>query len=176
LKSELDPSKVLIGHIAGVYGVKGWVKIRSYTDPIENVLQYRSWQLGVQGDWQRRQLIEGRRHGKGLVALIEGFDSPEFARNFVSVEIAIERAELPQIGKDEYYWADLVGLDVITTDGYKLGKVSRLIETGANDVMIVREESEHAKREHYVPYIRDDVVRRIDLESATIEVDWDPEF
>jgi len=171
LKSELSPGKVLIGHIAGVYGVKGWVKIRSYTDPIENILQYRTWQLGLQGGWEPRRLVEGRRHGKGLVALIEGLETPEFARTLVGTEIAIERSELPRIGADEYYWADLVGLEVVTIDGHRLGKVGRLIETGANDVMIV-----NGEREHYVPYIRGDVVRNIDLDSAIIEVDWDPEF
>jgi len=168
--------KVVVGHIAGVYGIKGWVKIRSYTDPIENILHYRCWQLGLQDGWQKRRLIEGRRHGKGLVALIEGFETPEFARNFVSTEIAIERSELPEIAEDEYYWADLIGLKVVTIDGYTLGKISHLIATGANDVMIVRSSSETGKHEHYVPYIRGDVVRQIDLDSATIEVDWDPEF
>ncbi len=171
MTSEQGPDKVVIGHIAGVYGVKGWVKIRSYTDPIENILQYRRWQLGLPDGWQQRRLLEGRLHGKGLIALIEGLQTPEFARTMIDTEIAIERSELPSISVGEYYWVDLIGLEVVTIDGHKLGKVSHLIETGANDVMIVRGE-----REHCVPYIRDDVIRQVDLDSATIEVDWDPEF
>jgi 16S rRNA processing protein RimM len=176
LKPKLGPSQLLVGHIAGVFGVKGWVKIHSYTDPIENILQYRSIQLGFSTGWEKRRLLEGRRHGKGLVALIEGVETPEFARTLLKTELVIERSELPKIGKDEYYWTDLIGLEVVTIDGHKLGKVSHLIETGANDVMIVRSQGEEAKRERYVPYIRGEVIHKIDLETAQIEVDWDPDF
>ena len=171
LTPNIDQQKVIIGQIVGIYGVRGWVKVRSFTDPIENILQYRHWQLKLPDAWHKKKLLDGRRQGKGLVARIEGVDDRDVARSLISCDIAIERSDLPRIAKDEYYWTDLVGLEVVTIAGDKLGKVDHLLETGANDVLVVKGE-----REHCVPYIRGDVIRDIDLAAGLIEVDWDPDF
>lgn len=163
--------KVIIGRIAGVYGVRGWVKIHSYTDPIENILHYKRWQLRLHDAWQQKEVVTGRPQGKGLVAQIAGVDDRDVARTLTGADIAIERSALPPIAPNEYYWTDLLGLEVVTVDGCSLGKVDHLIETGANDVLVVR-----GDRERCVPYLRGDVVRRVDLDAGTIEVDWDPDF
>ncbi len=166
-----SPQKVIIGQIVGVYGVKGWVKIHSYTKPIENILKYRCWQVSVGGTWQNKTLLTGRKQGKGLVGHIEGVEDRDLARALINAEVAIERSELPKIAEDEYYWTDLIGLEVATLDGQVLGIVDHLFETGANDVLVVK-----GAREHCIPYIRDDVVRSIDLEAGRLDVDWDPDF
>lgn len=162
---------MVIGRITGIYGVKGWVRVHSYTDPLDSILNYSCWQLGLPSGWAVRRLVSGRRQGKGLVAHIEGVDDREQARALIGSDIAIERSALPAVGDNEFYWVDLIGMQVVTLDGVSLGQVDYLIETGANDVLVVRGE-----RERCLPYVRGDVIKRIDREAGIIEVDWDPEF
>lgn len=162
---------IIIGRIAGVHGVKGWMKIRSHTAPRENILTYPLWRVRQAGQWREMALVEGRPQGKGVVASLEGIDDREQARAFMGSDIAVPRNELPPLPEDEYYWADLEGLRVITVDGVDLGRVDHLIETGANDVMIVR-----GDRERLIPMVVGQYVTRVDLNAGLMEVDWDPDF
>lgn len=162
-----------MGRISGVFGVKGWVKVYSFSDPVDNILNYKSWFLQKDGQWFERKLLEGRVHGKGIVARLQGCDSRDDAAALLETEIAVSRDKLPELEQDEFYWADLVGLKVVTLAGDELGTVSRLVPTGANDVLVVKESQ---NKERWIPYIRPDVVRNIDLDKNIIEVDWDPEF
>ena len=166
-----DPDRRLtVGEISGVYGVRGWVRIRSYTDPPENIFSYRPWQVEFGNTWAEREVVEGRRHGRGLVARLPGIDDRDSAAALVGKKLAVYRRQLAQDG-DEIYWADLEGLEVSTVDGKKLGRVDYLIETGANDVLVVRGE-----RERLIPFIRGQVVTEIDLEAGRMTVDWDADF
>ena len=160
---------IALGYIAAVHGIKGWVKIRSWTRPMEAILQYQPWLLGE--DKKPVKIIDGRKQGKGLAALLPGFESREQATTLVGTQIFVRREQLPATEKDEYYWSDLEGLEVKTTKGELLGRVERLMETGANDVLVIR-----GNREHLVPFIQGQYVTRVDLENGMIEVDWDPEF
>ena len=136
---------------------------------MEAILEYQPWLLGE--DRKPVKIVDGRKQGKGLAALLPGFEDREQAATLVGTQIFVRREQLPATEKDEYYWSDLEGLEVKTTQGELLGRVERLMETGANDVLVIR-----GNREHLVPFIQGQYVTRVDLEDGTIEVDWDPEF
>jgi len=129
---------VPLGYISAVHGVKGFVKVHSWTRPMEAILDYRPWLLGEQKSPVK--IIDGRKQGKGLVALLPGFEDREQAITLVGQQIFVGRDQLPATAEGEYYWSDLEGLEVHTTNGDLLGRVDRLMETGANDVLVVRGE------------------------------------
>jgi len=173
---EQDPELLVIGHISGVYGVKGWVKIHSYTEPVENLLGYRGWMVQRRGKWESLAIDAGKRHGKGLIAHIKGVDDRDAAAALSGGEIAVLREQLPELEADQYYWYQLEGLAVVA-NGELLGQVDHMLETGANDVMVVKPVTgSRDKRERLIPWLRDSVVKSIDLQERVIEVDWDPEF
>lgn len=160
---------VALGYISAVHGIKGWVKIHSWTRPLEAILGYQPWLLG--DDQRQVKIVGGRKQGKGVVALLPGYEDRDQAAALVGQQIFVRREQLPATDADEYYWADLEGLEVRTTKGEALGRVEKMMETGANDVLVIR-----GDREHLVPFIQGQYVTRVDLESGLIEVDWDPEF
>jgi len=160
---------VALGYISAVHGIKGWVKIHSWTRPMEAILEYQPWLLGE--DKSPVKLVDGRKQGKGLVALLPGVEDREQAITLVGTQIFVGRDQLPATAADEYYWSDLLGLEVHTTSGEILGRVEKLMETGANDVLVIQ-----GKREHLVPFVQGQYVIHVDLEAGRIEVDWDPEF
>lgn len=161
--------RVVLGRIVGVYGVRGWVKIFSETEPREAILDYSPWLLGP--GHEPRRVVEGRRHGKGVVARLVCCDDRDQAAVLVDQEIAVERGQLPPPAPDEVYWADLEGLQVWDTNGVHLGSVDHLFSTGVNEVLVVIGE-----RERLIPFAWGEVVKSVDLAGGRIEVDWDPEF
>ena len=165
-----DPASDLIqlGEVSGIFGIKGWLKVRSYTEPSEHILRYAFWNLHLNGQVHRQELLDGRPHGKNLVVKLAGCDNPEQASRWLRAGIWIARAELPELAEGEYYWTDLIGLQVETESGRKLGIISEVLATGANDVLRVQGE-----RERLIPYIKDRVIKRIDLVQACVVVDWD---
>lgn len=166
-----------VGRITTIYGVKGWVKIYSHTEPMERILDYSPWLLKLNGQWQPIKISEGKKHGKGLVAKLAGVDDRDVARQYCGMDIAIESSLLPALGEGDFYWSQLEKLEVLTESGVKLGKVSHLIATGANDVLVVKgQEGSVDRKERLIPYLPDQVVKEINLEEGTIRVDWDPEF
>lgn len=162
---------VLVGEISGSYGVRGWVRVRSYTDPPENILRYRPWFLEHQGHKIECHLVDGKQHAGSVVALLQGVSSPEQARELRGARILVDRAAFPPPEGGTFYWVDLIGLTVRNLDGQDLGKVADVIATGANDVLVVRGE-----RERLIPFVRDYTIRAVDLEAAEILVDWDAVF
>lgn len=172
--TQRDRAPVILGEVAGVFGVKGWLRVRSYTDPVANILDYATWLIDQGAAQQAMTLREGRPHGKGgkgLIARLEGVDDRDAAAALVGRSIAVTRDQLPPVAEDEYYWADLEGLAVETVDGQPLGRVGHLIGTGANDVLVVEGE-----RERLIPFLRPQVIREVDLAAGRIRVEWDPEF
>ena len=160
-----------MGRISGLYGVRGWVKIRSDTVPRERIVEYSPWQVEIEGQWRAMEVAEGRRQGKGVVARLQGCDDRDGAAPLIGAAIAVRREQLPAPEPGEYYWADLEGLAVVTAEGVELGTVDHLFETGANDVLVVRN-----GRERLIPFIQGQVVLDVDLEAGRMRVDWDPEF
>ncbi|HET7570109.1 MAG TPA: ribosome maturation factor RimM [Gammaproteobacteria bacterium] len=162
---------VVLGRLSGLYGVRGAFKVFSYTDPREAICDYADWLVRRDDEWRPHRLIEGRRHGRTVVARLEGVENRDAAAALLGAEVGVLREALPTPAPGEYYWADLVGLDVVTTGGTSLGRVERLFDTGANDVMVVAGE-----RERWLPFLADAVVRNVDFAAGVIEVDWDPEW
>lgn len=163
---------VVVGRISGLYGVRGWLRIFSYTDPRENIVDYSPWLVsGADEGWQQVEVAAGRTQGKSVVVKLVGYDDREAAAALLGRDIAIRRKQLGETEPGEYFWADLEGLRVVTSAGVDLGVVDHLFETGANDVVVVRGE-----RERLIPFVQGDVIRRIDLRRGVMEVDWDPEF
>jgi 16S rRNA processing protein RimM len=163
---------VIIGKISGVHGLRGWVKVFSYTRPLSNILDYSPWQIQQRQAWQTVKLISGKLHGKGIIAQIEGCDSPESAALLRGCDIAVQRQQLPATDLNEYYWLDLIGLTVINQQGINLGQVASLLETGSNDVLIVK----NAEQERLIPFLIPEFVQQVDLPQKQILVDWDAEF
>ena len=163
---------IVLGHIAGVFGVKGWVKVFSHTEPTDNILSYKQWYLQQQGHWKQIGLVKGQLHGKGIIAQLQGVDDRDVAAKLVKTQIAIPRSMLPEPDADDFYWHDLKGLEVIDQHGNSLGNVASLFETGANDVMVVKQ----AKQEYLVPYIWQQVIKQVDLDKGIIEVDWETDW
>jgi 16S rRNA processing protein RimM len=163
---------VTLGHVSGVHGVQGWLKVHSDTQPRERIVTYSPWYLERDGVRARHKVKAGRRQGKGVVAKLEGCNDRDAAEALIGSMIVIEREQLPQIDEPgSFYWADLVGLRVETIDGDDLGRIEQLFETGSNDVMVLAGE-----RERLVPYIWQQVVKQVDLDAGVMRVDWDPEF
>lgn len=171
MSAHEDSKRVIVGRVSGLFGVQGWVKVFSHTAPRENIINYSPWQLKLGSGWKELTVKAGRAQGRGLIAQLEGIADRDAAAALVGAEIAVCREQLPAAAEDEYYWADLEGLRVITRDGVELGIVSHLLATGANDVLVVRGE-----RERLIPYIPGQVVVDVDLNAGTLRVDWDPEF
>ncbi|OQW65603.1 MAG: ribosome maturation factor RimM [Proteobacteria bacterium ST_bin11] len=161
-----------VGQVSGVFGVKGWVKVYSFTDPRENILQYSPWILKKNGKIQEIKLLGGRRQGSLVVAELQGISDRDIAAELMGADILIRKEQLPKANDGEYYWADLIGLDVVNEDGCKLGKVDHLLETGANDVLVVV----HGELERLIPFLQQSTILKIDLGDGQITVDWDPDF
>jgi len=161
-----DP--VVLGRISGLFGVRGWVKVFSYTEPREAVLQYKGLQLGRNGVWRSATVAEGQRHGKSVILRLEGVDDRDQAAELIGTDIGADRSELPEPEDGHYYWSDLIGLSVIHRDGTDLGKVKEMLETGAHDVMVLEGE-----QERLVPFVKDEVVISVDLVEGQINVDWE---
>jgi 16S rRNA processing protein RimM len=162
---------VVVGRIEGAYGVKGWVRVRSFTDPPDNLQNYAPWQLRLARGPRECERLAMRAHGKGYVAQLAGVEDRDAAAALGGVEIEVPRECLEPVTDGEFYWNDLIGLEVETLTGDRLGQVQRMMETGANDVMVVTGE-----RRRLIPFVHGGVVREVDLEAGTIRVDWDPDF
>ncbi len=163
--------RVIIGKVCGVYGIAGWLKVISYTRPRENLFNYHRLMVGRQGSWKEVTLSEGRKQGKGLVVKFEHLSDRDIARQYMDMDIAVNRDELPPLPDGEYYWCDLIGLKVMDVEGRHLGDVGDIEETGANDVLVVE-----GKKRQLIPLVFDRYIKNVDLKQAVIIVDWVSEY
>jgi len=170
---------IVVGRICGVFGVKGGLKVYSFTEQSLQILKYKPWYL-KQGDTLKNfEIIESRKHGKGIVVQLKGIDDRDVAAEWVNAEIVIDSEQLPKLPEGEYYWAELKGLNVLDISGTFLGQVIDIMQTGANDVLVLQEPTGHAdedSKEILIPYIMDQVVKNIDLDQKEIIVDWDVNY
>lgn len=174
--ASTDQSTVM-GKITSVYGVKGWVKVFSYTQPKENICRYKTWTIQRGSETKTVKVDACKAHGNGLVAKLQGCDDRDQARSFSEFLIKVTKDSLPDLEQDDYYWHQLEGLQVTTLEGVLLGKVSHLIETGSNDVLVIKPcKGSIDRNERLVPYLFEQVVKSVSLEEQSIVVDWDPEF
>ena len=157
---------VVLGKIGGAFGVQGWVRINSFTDPPDNILDYESWYVRRAGQWQPIEVEEGRMTAKGVLAKLAGIETPEDARLHTGEEIAVPRSELPPTAPGEYYWSDLEGMEAFTPEGETLGRVDHFRTTPAGDVVVIR-----GSREHWIPFVKDRI-KKVDLDARRIVFDW----
>ena len=171
---------LVIGRIAAAFGIKGWLKVQSFTDPQENLLNYRHCHVCLRGQWREVEIDAGQVHGTGLVVHVVGVDDRTTAEQWLKSDIGIDAKRLPELDTGEFYWHQLMGLRVYTAvEGQDvfLGCVDHLLETGANDVLVVRAvEGSIDKRERLIPAIMDRFITNVDLAQGQMHVDWDPEF
>jgi 16S rRNA processing protein RimM len=181
--SENTEKLHILAKITGYYGVKGWVKLYSYTEPRENIVHYPSLKIkrsqkGAQ--WQDIRLDSGKAHGKGVVAHFVGYDDRDIAASLIGAELAAYRSDFQTTAKDEYYWSDLIGLTVVNQDNIELGQVTRLMETAANDVLVIKpvQQAGGAKAETdiLIPFVLDHYIIEVDLDAGTLTVDWQTQW
>jgi 16S rRNA processing protein RimM len=163
--------RVAVGKIAGAFGIRGWVKVDSYTEPRENILSYSPWLIGPEDAAAEYSVVVGRPHGTGVVAQLAGIESRDQAEDLKSRQIAVNRSQFPSLEPGKYYWTDLVGLEVYNLSGQKLGRIGDVMETGANDVLIVQGE-----RDRLLPFVLGQYVKEVNLEEGRMLVDWDADF
>ncbi len=163
--------RISVGRISGVFGVRGWMRVYSYTAPRDNVIRYSPWILSADGREQVLNVVAGQLHGEGVVVALEGVQDREAAAALIGAEILVDRSALGEAGESSFYWADLEGMKVRTVSGEVLGVVAQLFETGANDVMIVV-----GAHRHLIPFVYGGVVKSVDEVRQEITVDWDPDF
>lgn len=166
----MPPDLLSAGRIGAAHGVRGWVRVTPFTEQAEALLKLDDWYIELGQAWYQVQPEEGRRQGSALVVRFAAISDRDQAESLKGGRIHVPRAALPATGKDEYYWTDLIGLSVVNQDGVVFGKVSGLLETGANDVLVVAGE-----RERLIPFLMHQVVCSVDLDAGQIEVDWHPD-
>jgi len=178
--SSSDSGMLVLGGISGVFGVKGWLKVFSETDPLENILSYSPWYVEVNKQWQAFKLVDGKRHGKAVIVQLEGINDRNQAEALKRARIAIDPSQLAETGENEFYWHDLKGLRVLNQAGYEFGLVVDILETGANDVLVIhskeQKESTNKPEEYLIPFIWESVILKVDLDAGLIEVDWEPDY
>ena len=163
-----------MGRITAPFGVKGWLKIYALTSHTGNLCDYPVWWLGHEGNWREVRVLDAKVHANALVAQIGGVESREAAAALKGVEIGVPRQRLPDAKANEFYWADLIGLRVVNTQNHEFGRVVRMVETGANDVLVVADETGKG-RETLIPFIAD-AVKKIDIAAGIVEVDWGEDY
>lgn len=163
--------RVVVGEILGAFGVRGWVKVQSHTQPPENILKYSPWFLDAQAGTKEYKVLDGRPHGHIFVARLEGIVDRDQAALLQRCKIAVPRERFPPLAPGKYYWTDLIGLEVRTVAGLTLGKIASMMETGANDVMEV-----HGDRERLIPFVMNEFIKSVNIDEGYLIVDWDPDF
>lgn len=178
--SAKTSSLVNVGRITAVFGIKGWVKVHSYTEPQDNLFSYHPWWLKTKHGVIKVEIDEARPHGDAYVAHIKGVDDRDLAATYTAIDIAVERDLLPELDEGEFYWDQLEGLVVNTRfegNTQRLGVITKIMETGANDVLVVQGDAQSIdQRERLIPYVPEQFVLSVDLSAGEMLVDWDPAF
>ncbi len=171
---------VNVGRLSGAFGVKGWIKVKSFTEPKENIVSYSPWWLKTKHGVKPYEVAEYNQRNDGLVVRFNGIDDRDQAALLNLVDVAVERTQMPTLGDGEYYWHQLQGLNVNASHNgraYYLGVVKELMETGANDVLVISPNDDSIDdRERLVPYVPIVYVTSVDIDAGSISVLWDPEF
>ncbi len=163
---------VIMGRVVAPYGVLGWLKIHPDTQQFEGLLEYKTWWVGKDNDWRELAAMNAKVHNDVLVVKLQGIDDRDAAVACKGKQIAVPRALLPKLENDEYYWSDLIGLNVKNLQEIDFGKIIDVFATGANDVIAAKSES---GQERLMPYI-DGVIIKVDMAAKTMLVDWDADF
>jgi 16S rRNA processing protein RimM len=170
LKRKPPEKLVVMGRITAPFGIKGWVKVHPFTAAAKNLLGYPRWWVLRGAEWQEHEVAEARAQMEMVAARLAGCEDRDAAAGFRGAEIAVPRSELPQTQPEEHYWADLMGLAVVNGESQELGSIVGILQTGANDVLVVQ-----GSRERLVPFIAE-VIREVDRAAGIVRVDWSAEY
>lgn len=169
---------IVLGKLGAAYGIRGWLKVFSSTEHAESIFDYQPWFIQRSGQWQHIELEDWKHHNKDIILKLKGVDDRDAATLLTNSEIVVDSAQLPELDNNEYYWKDLMGCQVVTLQGYNLGTITDMMETGSNDVIVIKANLKDAFgiKERLVPFLDGQVIKKVDLKSKLIEVDWDPGF
>ncbi|WP_404396848.1 ribosome maturation factor RimM [Idiomarina loihiensis] len=169
--------QIVVGRIGAVYGVKGWLKVQSFTDDPESIFEYSPWLLSQKTE-REMKVVEWRRHNNGFIVRLEGISDRDEAARLTGADICITADELPALADDEFYWRDLIGMRVVNTNGYDMGVVEQIMPTASNDVLVVKANSNDGfgKSERLIPFIQSEYVTAVDKEAKQIQVEWPSDF
>ena len=162
---------IVVGRFGRPQGLQSLVRVVSFTDPVENILAYTPWCVNIHGEWRPIDVISVEKHTRFILVQIEGYQQREDIVKLTNCEIGIKRDQLPTLAGNDYYWHDLIGMQVFNTDDVLLGTITEIMATGSNDVLVIAGE-----KRHLVPYIQDEFVLRIDMPNKVIVVNWDADF
>ncbi len=162
---------VIVGCFGRTHGIKGLITVHSFTEPRDNILRYSDWHIMVVDQWQPIKLLHIETQNKGILARLEGYDSREQVSALTNKKIAINREQFPLLSPGEYYWHELIGMEVVNLQGLHFGRVSDIMATGANDVLVVEGE-----RQRLIPYLPEQFISEINTQQRLITVDWDADF
>ncbi|CAM3230567.1 ribosome maturation factor RimM [Shewanella violacea] len=176
MSSKQEP--VVLGKLGSSHGIKGWLKITTYTDSVEGIFDYSPWLIKEQGEWREVKVLQWRFQGKAVVASLEGVETRDQAQMLTNCEIAVTLQQMETLPEDEFYWRDLIGCEVVNTKGYNMGKVQEIVETGSNDVLLVKANAKDGfgKAERMIPFVTEQFIIEVNLTEKQITVDWDPDF
>ncbi len=160
----------MLARLGSTFGVAGWIKVRSFTDPTENVLDYEVWQLEQRGQWVATRVLESRVTARDILVKLENVGSREAAQKLAGTQVGVWRSELPSIAADRYYWDDLIGLEAYAPSGEGLGRIDHIIEMPAHGVLVIQ-----GARQHLVPLVRERIIA-VDLAAGRITLDWMPDW
>ncbi len=163
---------VVMGKVVAAQGIQGWVKVQTFTEYLDGLLDYDTWYVGNEQAWRPLEVLEANVHGgKVVIAKLQGIADRTAAEKCKGLLIAVPRTALPEQQEGEYYWSDLIGLSVENLEGVQFGIVDSLLETGANDVLVIKGGS----GETLIPFIAS-VIRQVSLKDKTIRVDWQADY
>lgn len=160
---------MVLGRVGAPFGVQGWLKVQSYTDPPEGIAGYPAWELHRGASLGRRAVLDWKRAGSGVAVRLQGVDSREAAQALTGAEVRVTRAELPPTAEGEYYWHDLIGLEAFSPQGVPLGRVAGILELPAHAVLVLEGE-----RERLVPLVKERLAG-VDLDAGRLTLDWHPD-
>lgn len=164
-------SWVVIGRFGRPHGIKGFVTVHSFTEPRDNILRYTDWHVFLNNQWQPVKLLCVETHSKNIIAQVEGYPERELVTRLTNAEIAVGQDQLADLSPGEYYWHQLMGMNVINQKGEPFGTVIEIMPTGANDVLVVQGE-----KRHLIPYLPGQFIIDINDSQRVITVDWDLDF
>ena len=172
-----DGKLVVLGQFGKIHGLKGWLKLNSFTSPLENILDYPQLLAVIDQNRKTLKIDQFRRQPKGLLVHVDGYDDPESARQLTGVELSVVSDAMPELTAGEFYWHQLLGMKVVNQQAELFGQVTKLMETGANDVLVVIPTADSLDdRERLIPYLADTVIVTVDLDGRTITVNWEADY
>jgi 16S rRNA processing protein RimM len=165
------PDWVVVGRFCRPHGIKGFIRVLSFTEPRDNLLNFPTWYIKQRQEWQPIERLNDEVTHKHILTQVKGYVEREDVAALTNCDIAVPRNELPELDAGEHYWHELMGMQVVDLNGESLGEVTELMMTGSNDVLVVE-----GSQRYLIPYLVDEVIKRVDKTTRTITVDWDLDF